>query len=225
MNSSKDEISSIGDGLAKILATGPTVTVGLVNLYFPPTPEPLHPPGFGYLLPRTTSFLSNPERALGVIFDSDTISGQDIYPDDHVPRGTKMTVMLGGHWWNDFDQLPTEHELSRMALSVLRRHLHIHIDPTIIQASIQKECIPQYPVGHNQTMMQLRTVLRQVHGGRIRVAGSSYTGVGVNDCVRAGWDAAEGIAGNSRTHDRELYTGLEMFEQGEEYQWTAVRKS
>jgi oxygen-dependent protoporphyrinogen oxidase len=222
-SSSKNDITD-GDGLAKKLATGPTVTVGLVNLYFSPTPEPLHPPGFGYLLPRTTPFLSNPERALGVIFDSDTISGQDIYPDADLQRGTKMTVMLGGHWWNEFEQLPTEDELSQMALSVLRRHLDIRIEPTIIQASMQKQCIAQYPVGHNQTMMQLRNVLRQVHHGRVRVAGSSYTGVGVNDCVRAGWDAAEEIVRNSKHRDKERYTGLEMFELGEEYQWTAVKK-
>jgi oxygen-dependent protoporphyrinogen oxidase len=44
--------------------------------------------------------------------------------------------------------------------------------------------------------------------GKLRVAGSSYTGVGVHDCVTAGKDAAIGIK------DTVANTGLESFIKG-----------
>ena len=61
--------------------------------------------GFGYLIPQSVPFELNPERALGVIFDS------DISPDLHstVPAeklGTRLTVMMGGHWWDEWSELP-----------------------------------------------------------------------------------------------------------------------
>jgi oxygen-dependent protoporphyrinogen oxidase len=54
----------------------PFVTVQTVNLYFP-NPNLVAQKGFGYLIPQSVAFEENPERALGVIFDSDAIQGQD----------------------------------------------------------------------------------------------------------------------------------------------------
>ncbi|KAK3063526.1 oxygen-dependent protoporphyrinogen oxidase, partial [Teratosphaeriaceae sp. CCFEE 6253] len=51
-----------------LIPTIAAVTVMTVNLYFP-TPAQ-HPPGFGYVIPSATPFDNNPERALGVVFDT-----------------------------------------------------------------------------------------------------------------------------------------------------------
>ena len=181
------------------------VTVMVVNLFYS-NPSIVPTKGFGYLLPRSLRFEQNPERALGVIFDSDASIGQDAV------EGTKLTVMLGGHWWNDFDRYPDEDEGAAMAKAILKRHLRITAEPQVVRVGLQKSCIPQYEVGHEQRMEQASKDL-EVFGGRVRVAGSSYTGVGLNDCVRAARDCVMGLVqGTSRT-------GLEEFVGGRKWIW------
>jgi len=46
-------------------------------------------------------------------------------------------------------------------------------------------------------------------GGRLKVAGNSYTGVGVNDCLMAAREVALGVLGNEWSEK----TGLERFER------------
>lgn len=212
----------------------PAVTVCVVNLYFRtphllrkthipgglPTGLPLGLSGFGYLIPRTIPFEQNPERALGVIFDS------DISPTLHTTvspdtLGTRLTVMLGGHWWDGWSSYPSDTEAQEMARSVLARHLGITEEPAAMATTLQRNCIPQYTVGHSARMTQAHEGLLEAFGGRLRVAGSWYTGVGVNDCLRAAWDVAQGLKDAERVggsvKKRELSasrTGLERFAWG-----------
>ena len=177
----------------------------VVNLFYS-NPGILPVRGFGYLLPRSIPFDQNPERALGVIFDTDASIGQDDV------KGTKVTVMLGGHWWDNFKSYPEEDEGAGMAKAVIKRHLGIEEDPRAIRVSLQHDCIPQYAVGHDNRMATASGELQRWKG-RLRVAGSSYTGVGLNDCIRAARDVAKGlIDGTGRT-------GLENFEEGKKWSW------
>ena len=190
------------------LAKALSVTVMVVNLFYPnPAILPVH--GFGYLLPRTVPFEQNPERALGVVFDSDASIGQDEVP------GTKVTVMFGGHWWDDWNTYPDEDEGAAMAKSILNRHLGISEEPRAIRVSLQRNCIPQYPVGHERNMEKGHDQLERFQG-RLRVAGSSYTGVGLNDCVRAAKDVVKGLV------DGTGKTGLESFVGGKKYSWVTA---
>ena len=180
------------------------VTVMVVNVFFRESVLPVH--GFGYLLPRSIPIDQNPERALGVVFDSDASFGQDN------ASGTKITVMLGGHWWDGYDAYPDEAEGASMARAVLRRHLHIAKEPRAIRVSIQRDCIPQYTVGHDDRMARASQDLEEWKG-RLRVAGNSYTGVGLNDCVRAAGDVVTGLV------DGTMETGLESFVGGRKWSW------
>ena len=187
------------------LSRTPAVTVMVVNLFFS-NPEILPTRGFGYLLPRSVPFEQNPERALGVVFDSDASVGQDDIP------GTKVTVMLGGHWWDDFDAYPDEDEGASMAKALLSRHLGIDEEPRAIRVSLQRNCIPQYGVGHEARMEDASLRLASLKG-RLRVAGNSYTGVGLNDCIRAATDVVRGLIDGTGT------TGLESFVGGKKWLW------
>ncbi|KAI5284810.1 oxygen-dependent protoporphyrinogen oxidase, partial [Ascosphaera aggregata] len=93
-----------------------SVSVMVVNLYYD-TPN-ITPPGFGYLIPESVPFDQNPERALGVIFPPP----QEAEQDDST-GGTKIGVLLGGHWWDDWDisNLPSEEEGIQMAKNILQR--------------------------------------------------------------------------------------------------------
>ncbi len=103
-----------------------------------------------------------------------------------------------------------------MAKSVLQRHLGITDEPERVHVGLQKECIPQYTVGHSKRMKDVHYKLRSKWNGRLRVAGNSYTGVGLNDCVRAAKDVVSGLSA-----DEEIRTGLEGFV--EEEVWVKAR--
>lgn len=208
----------------------PSVTVMTVNLYY--TQPDMHPPGFGYLIPLATPFEQNPERALGVVFDTayspstaDTDTSQwninDMeeltrqreagrllnvndfawfnFPDkpvvqDEVPkRGTKVTVMLGGHWWDGWPAFPSEQEGLELARSLLSRQLGIHQEPQAWAVNLQKDCIPQYTVGHEARLMDAHKKLHREYQGKLRVAGNWIQGVGVNDCLRSAWDVVKSV--------------------------------
>lgn len=108
--------------------------------------------------------------------------GQDSAP------GTKLGVMLGGHWWNGWKETdyPSEEEAIEMAKSVLKRHLGITEEPEVAKAKLQRDCIPQYPVNYRNIMGDIHEdiLIGQFHG-KLKVAGPWWQGaVGFNDCVR-----------------------------------------
>ncbi|KAA8624360.1 protoporphyrinogen oxidase [Pyrenophora tritici-repentis] len=161
----------------------PYVTVMTINLYYP-NPHLLPVEGFGYLIPQSVPFEQNPERGLGVIFDSSAIKGQDTV------SGTKLTVMMGGHWWDGWESYPTEEEGLDMAKSLLARHLNITDEPTAHYVNLAKDCIPQYTLGYQDRLAGFAERMSGEFGGRVRFVGSQFNGVGVNDCVAGAWSVA-----------------------------------
>ncbi|OKL61487.1 hypothetical protein UA08_03425 [Talaromyces atroroseus] len=163
------------------------VNVMVVNLYYD-APNLIPHRGFGYLIPRSVSFDQNPERGLGVIFGSETSQPQDTAP------GTKLTVMMGGHWWDGWAEsdLPSPEEGIRMARSLLKRHLGIEAAPALARARLQRDAIPQFTVNHLTRMASLSRAVREDFDRRLTLAGNWYSmhGVGINDCVTQGYLAA-----------------------------------
>ncbi|CAA9959269.1 protoporphyrinogen oxidase [Pyrenophora teres f. maculata] len=162
----------------------PYVTVMTINLYYP-NPNLLPVEGFGYLIPQSVPFEQNPERGLGVIFDSSAIKGQDTV------SGTKLTVMMGGHWWDGWQSYPTEEEGLEMAKSMLARHLNITDEPTAHFVNLAKDCIPQYTLGYQDRLTKFADKMSDEYKGRLRFVGSQFNGVGVNDCIASAWNVAQ----------------------------------
>ena len=75
-----------------------------------------------------------------------------------------------------------------MARAVLKRHLHIDAEPEQVLVGLQRECIPQYTVGHSKRLATARGDLMDGFHGRLSVAGNSYRGVGLNDCIKSARD-------------------------------------
>lgn len=194
-------------------------TVMTVNFYFR-TPN-LHPPGFGYLIPLATPIEQNPERALGVVFDTSysasSPNDEDILgpmQDTVSKRGTKLTVMLGGHYWDGWSAYPTEEEGLQMAKSLLKRHLNITEEPAASSVNLAKDCIPQYTVGYEDKLKNVHAELLDRFSGRLRVAGNWIRGVGVNDCLRSAWEVVKELRDERKT-------GLEA--AIEDKQWVTVQ--
>jgi protoporphyrinogen oxidase len=201
-------VSGKGNTHLATLAGIHSVTVMVVNLYFPSTTVlPVH--GFGYLIPRAIPYEQNPECALGVVFDSDAVTGQDTV------EGTKVTVMIGGHWWDGVDSYPDSVEGLQMARNILARHLGITDEPTAHKVGLQKNCIPQYTEGHESRLQVAHSEIKERFHGKLAVAGNSFKGVGLGDCVRNARDLVRGLA-----YGNEELTGLEDI--GKPTEWLPV---
>lgn len=164
------------DELAASLSAIPAVTVCVVNLEYPGDVLPF--PGFGYLVP---SFESEP--LLGCVFDSAAI------PYHNAQTGkttTRLTVMLGGAWYEPHFGRPSSPpplaEFEEMAMSAVRDHLDIKGDPSRTHVTLQKNCIPQYLVGHGELLSQIDSNLLASRLP-LSLVGSSFKGVSVNDCI------------------------------------------
>ncbi|KAK5443506.1 oxygen-dependent protoporphyrinogen oxidase [Exophiala xenobiotica] len=249
---------------AALRRSSSSVSVMVVNLYYSnPDLIPRSHRGFGYLIPRSVPAEQNPERALGVIFSSETSGRPGGFEDnvlmnlkkkaveidrkqgnmtdtekpgpwEAVPEtsaedqgqdtapGTKLTVMMGGHWWKDWDpkDIPSEEEAIVMSKTLLRRHLGIEEEPDVAKARLNSNCIPQYQVGYREDMAKIHQALMGEYEGRLKVAGPWWQGaVGVNDCIQKARETAWAI-----TFQNDDETGLEEYTKDEVWCLNDVQK-
>ena len=73
----------------------------------------------------------------------------------------------------------------------LRELLGLTGKPRLSQVSRHRSAMPQYHVGHLARVERLEAVARRWPG--LALAGNTYHGVGVPDCIRSGNDAARGM--------------------------------
>ncbi|GJE85143.1 protoporphyrinogen oxidase [Phanerochaete sordida] len=163
------------------LLANPTSSVTVVNLVFPPTApgQPIHPDGFGYLIPRDKDWNAS---VLGTVFDSCSLSAQDEYPSADAPRFTKLTMMIRAE--------PSSAPVTQASvLAHLTQHLappHPLPAPVYFAANTMRGCIPTPTVGHVQRMKELRDAARREWGGRLELVGAGVGGVSVGDCIEQG---------------------------------------
>ncbi|KAB0790620.1 hypothetical protein PPYR_05285 [Photinus pyralis] len=153
--------------LNDLLVSIPCVSVCVVNLHF--KNELLEQNGFGFLVPPKENI-----PILGVIFDSCCTNTKG---------STNLTVMMGGYWFEKyFGKNPTRELLLDTALQQLNTILGIKQQPDLYQVSILQDCIPQYVVGHNDTVRKIHDYL-QSKKLSLSLCGNSFSGVGINDCI------------------------------------------
>ncbi|MGV3618405.1 MAG: protoporphyrinogen oxidase [Fimbriimonas sp.] len=76
------------------------------------------------------------------------------------------------------------------AVDALRPLLGLQGEPTFRRADVWTEALPQYEVGHRAKIAAIEAALPKT----VSLAGTSYRGVGVPDCLRQGREAAARIA-------------------------------
>ena len=189
------------------LRANPYSTVIVMSLIFPAaTTTPLHPPGFGYLIPRPEQGYPDAESEhehepglLGVVFDTAALPEQD--DADGATRFVKMSAMIGGPY-----PLPPASEsggpepdddraLLAAVLPLISAQLGGPPLPEPLHYAVHRneESIPTYLVGHTARMKELRRALRERWCGRMKVVGAGVGGVSVADCVKAGRQAAREV--------------------------------
>ncbi|KAE8588827.1 hypothetical protein XENTR_v10022762 [Xenopus tropicalis] len=173
--------------LVKELRQMSSATVAVVNLQYEGQVLPIS--GFGHLIPSTE------ERALlGIVYDS-------IAFPQHNKRGsssTRLTVMLGGAWFEssigDPDAVSSEKVLE-LAKTAAAEQLGVRDKPSRSIVNINKDCIPQYTLGHWRRTGNISAYTRQL-SLPLSLIGASYHGVSVNDCIYNARQAVHSLLGH-----------------------------
>ncbi len=164
--------------LADEMALGKTASVAVVNMAW--KNDVLNRQGFGYLIPSKEK-----EDLLGVVWDSSAFPQQNKTSPE-----TRLTAMLGGTHHPELVLLP-EAELIRRVRQGLRRHLAISAPPDAVQCTRAIQAIPQYEVGHLARLQGIEIALQSWSNARLKLIGSAWRGVSINDCIAEALAAAQ----------------------------------
>ncbi len=166
--------------LAQTLALIRAASVAVVNLQYREAHLPVQ--GFGHLVPS-----SEDPGVLGIVYDSVAFPEQD-----GSPASLRVTVMLGGSWLQaleDGEQTLAQELFQQAAQEAVATQLGLRKPPSQSLVSLHKSCIPQYTLGHWQRLEAAAQFLAN-HQLPLTLAGASYEGVSVNDCIESGRRAA-----------------------------------
>lgn len=183
----------------------PDTTAQVLNLVFPPTDKPIHPPGFGFLVsrpeagypqePTTLTSSGKPilQNLLGVVFDS------MVDPEhDHQTQPTIMTLMMGGPF-PLYNPQPGSLTLSPENLQIFLDTLEHYLDcgplptPLLNAFHTHYNCIPTPKPGAPMAFREVLNAAKKGEWGpRLQLIGSVGGSVGVG--LRGAIDSARSTA-------------------------------
>jgi protoporphyrinogen/coproporphyrinogen III oxidase len=170
-------VSDLDPDLAAILAGIPAVSVATVSLAYEARAVDTPLDGTGYIVPRreglpvlACSWVSSkfPNRA----------------PEGHV----LLRVFMGRRGQDEIARQPEE-DLVTLAREEVRARLGIAANPEFVRVFRWPDGMPQYALGHLARLDAIDARLQSLPG--LRLAGASYRGVGVPDCITSGERAAQ----------------------------------
>lgn len=148
-----------------LLKSIPHASIAVVCLGF--RKQVLKYEGFGYLIPRKEK-----EDILGMIWDSSVFPQQNRFQPD-----TRLCVMIKITEDSKFD------DFYQIALKALCKHLKINDLPDLFYVEMINNAIPQYFIGHQNKLQRIEEHIFSL-SPRIRVGGSFFWGVSINDCIK-----------------------------------------
>ncbi|XP_066227396.1 protoporphyrinogen oxidase isoform X2 [Saccopteryx leptura] len=172
--------------LACVLSTISAVSVAVVNLQYRGAHLPVQ--GFGHLVPS-----SEDPGVLGIVYDSVAFPEQD-----GSPPGLRVTVMLGGSWLQTLEArgcVLSQELFQQQAQEAAATQLGLKEPPSHCLVHLHRNCIPQYTLGHWKKL-ESATHFLAAHRLPLTLAGASYQGVAVNDCIESGRQAAAQALGS-----------------------------
>jgi oxygen-dependent protoporphyrinogen oxidase len=152
----------------------------IVTLAFPRADLPSDLRGTGFLVPYTEKC-----AITGCTWSSSKWAGRA--PDDMA----LLRVFLGRSLADEVKSAP-DSDLVATARGALREILSIGTEPALATVQRWPDALPQYEVGHLDRIARIEAELDAFPG--LHLAGTSYRGVGIPDCVRQGRDIARRIA-------------------------------
>jgi oxygen-dependent protoporphyrinogen oxidase len=135
--------------------------------------------GFGFVVP----FIEK-RSLIACTFSSVKFSGRA--PEGHV----LLRAFAGGALQPEIFALE-ESELAAGVEEDLRELLGINEAPLFVETAKWERSMPQYEVGHLDRINEIEKLVNQLPG--LTLAGNSYRGAGIPDCIRSGESAAESM--------------------------------
>ncbi len=132
--------------------------------------------GFGFVVP----FIEK-RSLIACTFSS--VKFSDRAPDDHV----LLRAFVGGALQPEMFAVDESEMLFRVKADLCEL-LGITAEPLFAETAKWEKSMPQYEVGHLDRVQAIQNDLQQLPG--LTLAGNSYCGVGIPDCVRSGETAA-----------------------------------
>ncbi|MBC6315194.1 protoporphyrinogen oxidase [Listeria grandensis] len=175
-----DVVLSLLDAPAiKPLLAQPMTSLATISLAFDKEAVPEIPEGTGFLVARTGEY---------------TITActwvHEKWPH-MVPAGKILLRGFLGKAGQVGLLEQSDEEMAKKVQADLKEMIGLQGDPLFYEVSRMKAAMPQYTVGHQERLELVEKDLEQSHP-TIFLAGMSYRGVGIPDCIQAGKDAALG---------------------------------
>ena len=166
-------------GIAFELAAIPHASSAIVTFAFPEAELPRPLSAHGYVIPRAEG-----RPALASTWTSAKWSNR-------APPGWALLRVFLGRFGQAATFAADDDGLVCLARAELRRTLGIETTPSITRVARWPRGMPQYLVGHRERMDRLDAALRALPG--LTLAGASYRGVGLPDCIASGEAAATSV--------------------------------
>jgi oxygen-dependent protoporphyrinogen oxidase len=170
-------LEALDPALARELAAIPFVSTATVSLAFPASAVPRPLDGYGYVSPRAEG---------GPIVACTWTSNK--FPD-RVPAGSVLVRFFIGRAGDETIVNAPDDRLVDLARHELAHFFGVTGAPALARVFRWPRSIPQYVVGHLARLERISGLVAG-HPGLL-LAGASYRGVGIPDCIASGWAVAQ----------------------------------
>lgn len=168
---------SLDADLARELDAIPFISTATVSLVFPVAAIGRGFDGYGYVSPRAAG---------GPVVACTWTSNK--FPERVPAGGVLIRFFIGRAGHEDVVQL-SDSDLETIARRELEQVFGLRATPALVRVFRWPRAMPQYVVGHGARLERIDRLVAG-HPGLI-LAGASYRGVGIPDCVSSGWSAAD----------------------------------
>jgi oxygen-dependent protoporphyrinogen oxidase len=162
----------LGDTLAEI----PCSSTAVIHLGFRQDDVGHELDGYGYLIPRIEG-----SDLLACTWSSSKWEGR-------APSGMILLRLYAGRYGGSDILRKGDQDLTALAVAELRDTMGITALPIFSRVFRWPDAMPQYTLGHPVRMRKIEK--RRTTLGSIFLAGASYEGVGIPDCIESGFRAA-----------------------------------
>jgi oxygen-dependent protoporphyrinogen oxidase len=163
--------------LAVVLESFPAVSTATVSVGFPREAIPHPLPGYGYLSPRAAG---------GPIVACTWTTNKFA---ERAPEGRVLLRCFVGRAGEEDPVHAGEGALLAVVRAELAEVLGIVAEPVLHLATRWPRGMPQYTLGHGGRVAEVEQRVARLPG--VFLAGASYHGVGIPDCITSGWTAAD----------------------------------
>jgi protoporphyrinogen/coproporphyrinogen III oxidase len=170
-------LSDVDQELGEVLAGIPSASTAVIHLGFEQKEVSHNLDGYGYVIPRVEG-----SEILACTWTSSKWG-------DRAPPGKVLLRLYVGRSGGPDPLARSDAELTDTALDELRLTMGIVNQPILVRIFRWRNAMPQYTLDHISRLEVIDARCADLEG--IYLAGASYRGVGIPDCIESGFAAAQ----------------------------------